>query len=486
MIDSGKIEKQLDFFGLEFGHNDRLPLILDGIDRHAGAALDILYTQIGSDPALAAKFGNASMMRHAREKQLEHWRGLFSTGIDTDFLQNAERIGRVHARIGLEPVWYVGAYALVLDHIVDGIVNQSARRRLLRGKALARAIGTLVKSALFDMQLAISTYFDVANRERAAVIERVGSALAALADGDVTAQLTGLGPEYSQIEKDYEVMRLRMSGTLTEVAEAAEMIRTSSAEIADASGNLAQRTEQQAAGVQQTAAAMEQLTVSVHDTARDATEARRSVDIAGNDAEAGGVIVNQAVGAMAEIERSSAEISQIITVIDGIAFQTNLLALNAGVEAARAGDAGMGFAVVAAEVRALAQRTADAAKNITQLITASSTQVRAGVELVGQTGDALQRIATRISDVDALVAAIATASDGQATGIAEINAAVGSMDRGIQQNAAMVEESTAAARSLASESDRLAELVGHFKIQARADMERIAQRASGRPRRRAA
>jgi methyl-accepting chemotaxis protein len=481
IIDDSKTRKQLAFFDLAPGRVEGLPLILDGIDRYAGDALDRLYAQIAAEPGLSALFGTPAVMKHARDKQLEHWRGLFSTGIDDTFLANAERIGNVHARIGLEPVWYVGAYAVVVENIIGGMIRQSMRRRL-SGKALSRAIGTLVKSALFDMQLALSTYFDVAARQRADVIGRVGDALTALAEGDVATPLSGLGTEYGQIEQDYEAMRSRMRGALMEVAEAAEMIKTSSAEIADASNNLAQRTEQQAAGVQETAAAMGEITVSVHDTARDAAGARRSVDEAGVDAKAGSAIVHRAVEAMAAIERSSTEISQIISVIDGIAFQTNLLALNAGVEAARAGDAGMGFAVVAAEVRALAQRTADAAKNIGRLILDSSAQVRTGVELVGQTGEALHRISTRISNADSLVAAIATASDGQATGIAEINAAIGSMDRGIQQNAAMVEESTAAARSLASESDRLADLVSHFTL----DRARGLPRHSAQPAARAA
>jgi methyl-accepting chemotaxis protein len=167
---------------------------------------------------------------------------------------------------------------------------------------------------------------------------------------------------------------------------------------------------------------------------------------------------------MGEIEKSSGQIGQIIGVIDEIAFQTNLLALNAGVEAARAGEAGKGFAVVASEVRALAQRSADAAKEIKYLIDASSTHVASGVSLVGETGQALQRIAERVMELDALVADIAGSSEEQARGLAEVNTAVGEMDQVTQQNAAMVEQATAATHAMKAEMRRLTELMDHFRF----------------------
>ena len=203
---------------------------------------------------------------------------------------------------------------------------------------------------------------------------------------------------------------------------------------------------------------------SVSDTAKGAGEASQSVAAAQGDAEEGGRVVGLAVEAMQGIEKSSREISNIISVIDGIAFQTNLLALNAGVEAARAGDAGKGFAVVANEVRALAQRSADAAKDIKELITLSWHQVETGVKLVGQTGDALERIVTRVGDIARLTNDIAHAAAEQATSTQQVNAVVTDMDKMTQQNAAMVEQSTAAARSLADEADKLAGLVQQFDL----------------------
>ncbi len=454
---------ELAFFGLELGSNADHPLVLEAIQQHAAGALDQLYAQIAADPRLAGLFGSPAMMQHARAKQIEHWQTLFTNGINSHFMDGAERIGLVHARIGLEPTWYIGGYAIAIERLIEGMMNQSLTRRL-SGKALSRAIGTLVKTALFDMNIALSAYFKAASQERESAIGEIGNALSALADGNLDNRLSGLSSEYAQIEQDFEAMRSKMHATLTEVASAAEAIRVSSSEIARASSDLAARTEQQAAGLEETAAAMEQMTTTVQQTSGRAHDVRDAVSSAGKDAESGSEVVRQAIGAMASIESSSSQISQIVSLIDGIAFQTNLLALNAGVEAARAGDAGMGFAVVANEVRALAQRSADAAANIKELIGSSTAHVESGVSLVGQTGEALGRIAQRIESMSELATGIATASQEQASGIVEINGSVGAMDRAVQQNAAMVEQSNAAAASLSSEAARLAALVGRFSL----------------------
>ncbi|USI74561.1 methyl-accepting chemotaxis protein [Sphingomonas morindae] len=201
----------------------------------------------------------------------------------------------------------------------------------------------------------------------------------------------------------------------------------------------------------------------VQETARSASEVRTAIGETHREATDGGAVVSEAIAAMGAIEKSAQEIKQIIDLIDGIAFQTNLLALNAGVEAARAGDAGRGFAVVASEVRALAQRSTSAAKDIKDLITKSAEQVGSGVQLVGQTGTVLQKIVSRVGAVRSLVASISDSAETQATNLGEVNRAVGEMDKMTQQNAAMVEESTAAARSLAAEADELATLVSRFR-----------------------
>ncbi len=254
---------------------------------------------------------------------------------------------------------------------------------------------------------------------------------------------------------NYDGLRLTFNRTveglessLSSVASSAQSVHNGAGEIRAASEDLSQRTEQQAASLEGAASAMDKVTGMVGDSASSAKTARIEIDTVHKDANEGGQVVDKAVSAMDAIERSSQEIGQIINVIDSIAFQTNLLALNAGVEAARAGESGKGFAVVANEVRSLAQRSADAAKDIKALITASSEQVQEGVGLVAETGKMFDRIMGRIGDVSRMVAEIADNAETQSSNLRSVNASVGDMDKMTQQNAAMVEETTAAARTL--------------------------------------
>lgn len=454
---------RVSFFGITRDHYTHFPAIAKSLDKHAPAAMTIFYEKIGRTPQLSHFFSSQAAMNSARDKQLNHWQQLFSRPLDDGYFQRAERIGNVHAQIGLKPTWYIGGYALALEQVIQAIVNESLMKRLT-GKQMGQQISTLVKLALLDMDIALSAYFSAEEGQRLAVIDQFGSALSELAKGDFATQLSGLPETFAQIEKDFEYMRERISETLEQVSITADSINTGSVEIAQASDDLSMRTEQQAASLEQTAAAMDQLTNGVREAAEGAAHVRDSVKEAHGDATRGGTVVKEAVQAMDDIHRSAQEITQITNVIDGIAFQTNLLALNAGVEAARAGDAGKGFAVVANEVRALAQRSADAAKHIKDLISASSQQVERGVALVGQSGESLDRIVERIGHISELAGNISQLAGAQANSLQQINVAVGEMDKMTQQNAAMVEESTAAARSLSSEAVQLSGLVAHFNL----------------------
>ncbi|MEP9400772.1 methyl-accepting chemotaxis protein [Sphingomonas sp. VNH70] len=297
------------------------------------------------------------------------------------------------------------------------------------------------------------------------VVTALGTGLSRLADGDVTQRIhEPFLPEYEPLRRDFNGAMDAIADMLAAVSAASNGINNGAADVRQASDDLSQRTEQQAASLEETAAAMDEITSTVRETAAGAVRANAVVSETRSEAEQSGDVVRRAVDAMTGIERASAEIGDIISVIDGIAFQTNLLALNAGVEAARAGEAGRGFAVVASEVRALAQRSADAAKDVKIKITASSEQVGIGVSLVSETGKALQRIIGRIGEINTLVAQIATSAEQQANGLQQVNTAVSEMDGVTQQNAAMVEEATAAARSLADEARELAQQVARFKL----------------------
>jgi methyl-accepting chemotaxis protein len=297
----------------------------------------------------------------------------------------------------------------------------------------------------------------------------LGHGLERLAQGDLSYRIeTAFPADFETLRNDYNRAMGAMMEAVRSVSTAAHGVSAGASNIGQASDDLSRRTEQQAASLEETAAAMDEITATVRKTSEGASRANGVVGEARLEAEQSGEVVQRAVAAMSGIERSSSEISEIISVIDGIAFQTNLLALNAGVEAARAGDAGKGFAVVASEVRALAQRSAEAAKDVKVRILASSQQVDTGVELVGETGKALGRIITRIGEISGLVSVIATSAEQQATGLQQVNTAVAEMDGVTQQNAALVEETNAAARSLSNEADTLTESVSRFKIERRA------------------
>jgi methyl-accepting chemotaxis protein len=303
---------------------------------------------------------------------------------------------------------------------------------------------------------------DVTNRDRS--ITEIAAGLSALADGDLERRITEpLTIELDPLRVDLNRAADKLQETMTSIAANADAVREGAGEITRASDDLARRTEQQAASIEETAAALDQITATVRKSAEGAQEARGVVGTAKDDAQRSGTVVHEAVTAMHAIESSAKKIENIIGVIDEIAFQTNLLALNAGVEAARAGDAGRGFAVVATEVRALAQRSADAAKEIKALISESGRQVEAGVRLVGLTGDALTRIVGHVDQISVLTVEIASAAQEQSTALGEVNAAVNQMDKSTQQNAAMVEQSTAASHSLTNEAGELSRLVGQFK-----------------------
>jgi methyl-accepting chemotaxis protein len=304
-----------------------------------------------------------------------------------------------------------------------------------------------------------------AARQQAQVVSSLAQGLDRLASGDLTHRLNaGFPGEYAKLREDFNAAITQLEGAMGRISDATSGIQTGSNEISHASDDLSRRTEQQAAALEQTAAALDQITATVRRTADGAKHAQNVVSTAKADATRSGEVVRGAVTAMNQIETSAKQISQIIGVIDEIAFQTNLLALNAGVEAARAGDAGRGFAVVAQEVRALAQRSAEAAKEIKALITASTTQVDQGVHLVGETGSALERIVSQVNEINAVVAEIAASAQEESAGLSQVNAAINQMDQVTQQNAAMVQQSTSASHALLHEANELAGLLSAFSI----------------------
>jgi len=291
----------------------------------------------------------------------------------------------------------------------------------------------------------------------------IAQGLSRLAKGDLQQRLdTPLSGKFEPLRLDFNRSVEALEKMTTSIAVSASTIQSGAGEISAAADDLSRRTEQQASSLEETAAALEEITATVKKTAEGAKHARDVVANAKVDADKSGAVVREAMAAMTGIDKSSKQISQIIGVIDEIAFQTNLLALNAGVEAARAGEAGRGFAVVASEVRALAQRSAEAAKEIKGLISTSTAQVDQGVLLVTQTGQALERIVAQVMEINDVIVNIAASAGEQATGLQQVNTAVADMDQVTQKNAAMVEETTAASHALVGEAGELGKLMAHF------------------------
>lgn len=367
----------------------------------------------------------------------------------------------------------------------DEIGNMAAAVAVFRDNAIER--GRLSRQADEDR---VSTENERAEREQQKVLEAaeiqkavdtLGAALGKLADGDLAARIAHpFNGQLDTLRQNFNHSAEKLDLAMQSVGTNARAIDAGANEIRSSADDLSRRTEQQAASVEETAAALEEITTTVKDSAKRAEEARHLVSRTRQEAEKSGEVVREAVTAMEQIEKSSSEIGNIIGVIDDIAFQTNLLALNAGVEAARAGEAGKGFAVVAQEVRELAQRSANAAKEIKSLITASTSHVETGVHLVDQTGKALDAIVAQVQEINQHVHAIAEATREQSVGLQEINTAVNTMDQGTQQNAAMVEETTAASHGLATEATSLNSLLGQFRLTGTGGMAGFARPAAPR------
>ena len=482
MAEDNTLGDRLRFMKLDERSLEHLRSVKSLIMTELPNALAKFYGQVRLFPETRKFFSNDQHMDAASARQLAHWDTISSGKLDQNYVAAVTKIGEIHARIGLEPRWYIGGYALLTEALVGAILKARWPRRgyFTKGpevETVAAETGAMIKAILLDMDFAISVYISASEASRkkiedqmhatnAAVIATVTEAFGALAEGNLTYRMADtLPPEYAKMRQDCNDATAKLQEVMSVISTSAEAIRSGTGEISQASTDLSRRTEQQAASIEETAAALAQITNTFRKTAEGATQACSVVATAKKDAESSGEVVRNAVSAMGEIEKSSDKISQIIGVIDEIAFQTNLLALNAGVEAARAGDAGRGFAVVASEVRALAQRSAEAAKEIKALISASATQVGSGVKLVGEAGQSLHRIVGSVLEINTLVVEIAAAAQNESGSLQEVNTAVTQMDQMTQQNAAMVEESTAACHSLAQEASELGRMVSRFKIE---------------------
>ena len=353
-----------------------------------------------------------------------------------------------------------------LDRVSDLLRQEAEQATLANGQASRRSLWVfclvLAAAALVVVPSTLANMHSIC-----APVNEARQLASAISGGDLTSRVSVQGKdELASLMRDLDAMQTSLGRIVGEVRHSTESIGTASSEIASGNQDLSHRTEQTASSLQQTAASVEEISGMVRQSAEAARQARDMAVANAQVASRGGEVVGQVVSTMQEIQESSRRIGDIIGVIDGIAFQTNILALNAAVEAARAGEQGRGFAVVAGEVRSLAQRSAEAAKEIKALISTSVDRVAVGTALVSEAGQTIGEMVSNANSISSLIGDITVAAQEQSGGIEQVNAAVGRLDEMTQQNAALVEESAAAAESLRGQAQRLAELVHVFRLQA--------------------
>lgn len=470
-------QQRLEYYDLD-GHLPAFRRVGRRLRRPIDGALKKLYQKISGKADLSAHFDDDAHADRAKALQKQHWLQLFSDGPTDEYFERANKIGRVHAKIGLQPMWYVGSYATILGDALERMVAPGLWSFLPWRRRLAKDVALMVRASLLDMELALSTYFEVEEQAREGALAQLSEALARLAQGDLTARLAGLPESYLRAQTDFNEAAASLSSAMTTVVNGVSTMSNAMSEIQIGSSDLARRTERQAASIEETAAAVQIVTQGVEQNATHLREATNAANRTRADAETGGEVISRAVSAMGAIEGSSAQISQIVTLIDGIAFQTNLLALNAGVEAARAGDAGKGFSVVASEVRALAQRSAEAANDIKTIIQTSTRHVEDGVRLVGDAGAALERIVGGIVDVAAILEQTSQTATSQSLSLSTVNSTIAEIDKMTQANAALVEETSAASTTVADQTSSIVAAAERFTVEdapkgARASLRRL-------------
>lgn len=447
---SSTMDKQVQDFSLSFCFVAHCVLLTSALAGHAWQIDAHMLFFAGL--AIVSTLGNPSALLFATGLVAVHHLS-FGTLIPSLIYPGAEATTNLNRTIGHAAIVVLETAALLLNMKRQRAVDDEAHRQQNLAREQAQAASEAEAVAM--------------KRQKAAndVVQVFQVHLSELARGNLVCEINeSFEEEYEALRRDFNSAIEMLSGLVREVKYSTQGINKGALDIARGYDELSQRTESQAATLEEAAAALEEMTASVSSAAQGARDVEKTVGATRTRAEESGQVVLDAVDAMKAIQESANRISQIISVIDDIAFQTNLLALNAGVEAARAGDAGRGFAVVASEVRGLAQRSAEAATEIKSLIEDSTKQVESGVVLVDKTGEAIHNIVGQVADVSGMMAGIAEGASEQSIGINELNAGVSELDQATQRNAAMVEEATTAGRILQADVEKLAELVSRFEV----------------------
>ncbi|PHI97461.1 hypothetical protein BG621_01445 [Parasaccharibacter apium] len=484
--DDVELQSRLNFLHLNEAECQAIRRIEPYIVKAIPHALDAFYTTVRNEPQTRVFFASDQHMQQAKQAQIGYWSNIASANFGTAFTSTVRRVGKTHARIGLEPRWYIGGYAIILSHIINGVTAQIIPTvpflpAKLSLRDLAASFGSLFKAVFLDMDLTISIYIEETKRlnkeemtkldnaieqERQFVTQSFGHIINALADKNLSLTVDGdLPTTYLPMRDDLNHAIATLCRTLNSIRETTGSIDTTADEIDSAARDLARRTEKQAVSVEKTAAAVEQITATVSSTAARVMEANRFVEECQTTTERFGTMIHRANAAMKGIERSAEAVNKITNVISNIATQTNLLALNTGVEAAHAGEAGSGFRVLAQEIRKLANQVGNASEEVKELITTSQSHVSSGSTIMKDASNAVDTIISSVANISTHLQEITKATSEQASALKDVNNAIATIDQGTRENAAMVEETSAATSNMAQRTRQLRHLLGEFTLQ---------------------
>ncbi|MGZ9722991.1 globin-coupled sensor protein [Rhizobium miluonense] len=480
---AGSLRDRLRFAGLDAGQCETLRRNRPMLEAHLKAGLRDLFRRFQAFPDAARNFTSESQLERLQDLQSSHWDVLTDARFDSLYAERVKVLSDSESKMGLDPRWHVAGHGVMLEHILTGLVEELGGRAILpgakrRARELSELVTSVVRLVMVDVEIAVSLRFNemrvghqrmlVEQRaaDRAEATAFIAEVANGLADRDLTTRMPTDCPEaYAEVAEVLNAALADIQQQFSALAGGVQTAEATSESISRFSKSLAENSAEQSQGLAASARQLAELADQVRGNAANTRSAERAAVSTRTAAEDSGRIVGQAISAMADIETSAEKIGQIIGVIDEIAFQTNLLALNAGIEAARAGDSGRGFAVVAQEVRALAQRSADAAREIKVLVTGTKAQVDAGVQMVGRTQDAIGSIVRQVTDINEAISGIAAASDVQVAGLHSLSTDIGDFSTRAAADEGLADRSQEGADHLQTVVVELGRTIREFRIE---------------------